>query len=402
MTNPNVLNPNPAAEGASNIIRGLAAGGNTNLAGRVANNSIVGGTAGGNPIPAGQQVANSDSNAVGGTAGWNANPAAQGTQIGGVLAGANLPIVGVGTGAVVVTVEALVAEAGMEGHSIGTALWNLHRAATWTAIARVFKKTAARDPNTNVTNLISEYAAQLTTPYFLTIMEKRIVVLHALRSCFDVAGGGTRVLGLVGERSVRASGMVIQPKLHTLGGQPGVQAADGFARVSVAAATLANMQAAFAGDASLELTQPLPADPQNQPDIVTAFKTMPIHPQLAALFMKGLPICDGVTLVLKLMQAAPPEMQSDMEELGAFMRVAATAAADGTSTLASTWRVLSLVGNEALEEWYLDLVDREVPKMPEAAPPPAGICRQQWRRSRHNAWGSEVGLTMQTFLSRCI
>jgi hypothetical protein len=46
---------------------------------------------------------------------------------------------------------------------------------------------------------------------------------------------GARVFGLVGERTVRPTGLEIQPKLHTLAGQTGVQAADGFERVTVAA-----------------------------------------------------------------------------------------------------------------------------------------------------------------------
>jgi hypothetical protein len=56
--------------------------------------------------------------------------------------------------------------------------------------------------------------------------------------------------------------------------------------------------------------------------------------------MKGLRIRDGLTIIAKLVQAAPTEVQNTMEELSALGRVAATAKADETSALASTWRVM--------------------------------------------------------------
>jgi hypothetical protein len=57
-----------------------------------------------------------------------------------------------------------------------------------------------------------------------------------------------------------------------------------------------------------------------------------------------------------------------MGELVAFDRVAATAKTDGTSALASTWRVMMLT-SEPLEQWYYALLEREVPRAPAALPP---------------------------------
>jgi hypothetical protein len=137
-------------------------------------------------------------------------------------------------------------------------------------------------------------------------MDRKIEVLHAVRACFAVAGGGARVFGLVGERIVCSTGLEIQPKLYTLVGQTGVQAVDGSERVSVAAVSLAGMRTAFATDEAVEFSQPLPGDPQNPPDAVSAFKTMPIHPRLACLLtMKGVRIRAGVELILRIMQAPP-------------------------------------------------------------------------------------------------
>jgi hypothetical protein len=137
--------------------------------------------------------------------------------------------------------DALVAEAALQEHSIAHVLYQNHGASAWAEVARVLEGTAMRAGNVNVPNLITEYALALTTQYFLTVIHRKIEVLHAVRPCFAVADGGARVFGLVGERIVRSTGLEIQPKLYTLAGQTGVQAADGFERVSVTAVSLAGM-----------------------------------------------------------------------------------------------------------------------------------------------------------------
>jgi hypothetical protein len=50
--------------------------------------------------------------------------------------------------------------------------------------------------------------------------------------------------------------------------------------------------------------------------------------------------------------------------------VAATAKADGTSALASTWRVMHHSSSVSLEQWYFALLEREVPRAPVAVPIP--------------------------------
>jgi hypothetical protein len=291
------------------------------------------------------------------------NPVIPGVAIGGAHAGGNaIPLAVTGW-------DALVAEAALQEHSIAHALDQNHGASAWVEVARVLEGTAMRAVNVNVPNLITEYASALTTQYFLTVIDRKIEVLHAVRACFAVAGGGARVFGLVGERIVRSTGLEIQPKLYTLAGQTGVQATDGFERVSVAAVTLADMRTAFAADEALDFLQPLPGDPQNPPNAVSAFKTMPIHPRLACLFMNGVRIRAGVELILRILQAAPPEVQNRMGELAAFGRVAATAKTDGTSAMASTWRVMTLT-SEPLEQWYYALLEREVPRAPATLPNP--------------------------------
>jgi hypothetical protein len=55
----------------------------------------------------------------------------------------------------------------------------------------------------NVPNLITEYVLALTTQHFLTVIDRKIEVLHAVRACFAVAGraGHTCVLGTGSRRA---------------------------------------------------------------------------------------------------------------------------------------------------------------------------------------------------------
>jgi hypothetical protein len=309
-------------------------------------------------------------NQVGGGAGGYGLNAALGALHPGV------PLGGVAGGAAVLpghpgatTWETLVNEAGMAERSVGLALAHTHASTPWADVVRGVQQVASRPGDLPTVNLISEYAADLHTTYYLTVVGGKMEVLHALRPCFAVAGGGARVFGLIGDRTVRSTGMEVQPNLYTLAGQPGAQAAEGFARVTMPAPTMPAMQAAFTADEELEIVPPLQANILNPPNDVTAFKTMPVHPKIACLFFKGLRIRDGVGLIARIVMAAPPELRPGMEELVAFGRLAGTSDATGNSALTSTWRIMVTVTNEALDEWYYKLVERELPLALVRTPP---------------------------------
>lgn len=269
------------------------------------------------------------------------------------------------------TWDALVAAAGLEAHTAGYALSLTEAARTWVDVVRDLTRVADRADTVVVATLISEYAASLHTTYFLTVVNGRMEVIHGLRPCFHVPGGGIRVLGLMKDRIRRGTGLEIPPKLYSLTGQPGAQGTEGFHRVTAMAPELLAVQATFAANAALHVVPALPIlDPLHPPVETRAFKTMPLHPKLACLFLPGMPIRAGVNLILALQAAVPVALRPGMDELVAFGRVAATeTAVGGVSVLTSSWRVIDHAQSPDVEEWYYALVEREVPRVP--VPPPA-------------------------------
>jgi hypothetical protein len=162
MTNPNASNPSPAVQGiptggvlgadVTNPGGAAGANSNTNLTAQY-RNAVPHGVGWADGLNPGVVFDVAEVGiGVGGNAAYPAvQDAAQPVALG-VLAGFGGPNPGVAVTGTAVTLEALVTEA----DSIGQALDNLHRAATWIDMARVFRKTTARPPNTNVSNLMYE------------------------------------------------------------------------------------------------------------------------------------------------------------------------------------------------------------------------------------------------------
>ena len=266
----------------------------------------------------------------------------------------------------------LVADAALPHHSIGHALSCTEADKPWSTGLATLTAVAARAPDVNVANLILEYAAAITPTYFLTIIENRVEVVHSLRQCYEVGGGGARVLALVGERKLRSTSLEMPPKLHTLGGALNQQAARGFERVNILSPPLADIKTEMDANPIVSFVPPLVAlDPANPPPEVSAFKTLPVPPMIACLFLRGLQIREAVTLVSRIIQAVPLESRDETAELDAFIRVAATSNND-TSLLASTWRVIDTTTNERLETWYYTLLD-QLPRAPTILPPPPPV-----------------------------
>ena len=273
------------------------------------------------------------------------------------------------------TWENLRDEAQLAPHEVGYVLAANHAAATWTEVLAPFVTAAALPDPVNSTNLMHQYADQLEALYALVVVQDRVQVLYGLRPCHEVAGQGGRYFALIGERG-NLAGTPVPPKLYTLAGAIGVQEV-AFRRALVAAPSEADIVTAFGANANLELVAPLVQGQAAQPpDEVSTLKTLPIHPKLACLFMRGMSVRQAFFLMRRVKDATPQGHRPQLDQLVRFMRIAAThngAPNNPASASASGWTRKDHAQAPALETWYYNLVARYAPTLvlppvPQGAP----------------------------------
>lgn len=176
----------------------------------------------------------------------------------------------------------------------------------------------------------------------------------------------------MGEGKVQA-GQMVPPKLHSLGGTIANQHTH-FSPEDMMAPLEVNIEAAFQADADLEMVQelgaPAPA-PGAAPDVVTtAWKALLIHPKMACLFVKGLPVHEVFQLAHAVSGVIPPPLQGDLTPFMDFLHCAVVEGAVGTSTLAGDWGPLVHMSSEVLENWCHELVSYFADRVPEQIPAP--------------------------------
>jgi hypothetical protein len=212
-------------------------------------------------------------------------------------------------------------------------------------------------------------ADSLTSVTLLVAVGDHFQVIYGLRPCHHVPGGGTRLLALMGERTVRAA-FTGHPKLVKVRGNIVAQTS-AFETVTARAAGPDAIALALAGDP----TQLLPELDDAAPEITT-IKALPLHRKWAALFLAGLPIGQGYALATRLLAATPGIPDGIRDSVQAFFRCAITGRAPipanpVVSILQGGWTRMDYGDSDhpRLEDWFYDLVDREVPTTPQPPPP---------------------------------
>lgn len=209
-----------------------------------------------------------------------------------------------------------------------------------------------------------------TSKYSLVVRMGRVEVLYGWRVCRPLAAAGSRQAGLLGERRFRGS-TEIPPKLVVIDGGIGLQ--DGaFEKVAVRPQPHPAIETAFAAEAPPALVEAADAAAEAAPAALSVRKVLTVHPKLAALFMRGLPIPEAVDLAAKLYHAVPADQRAGLDPLLTFCRAAATAteADPPVSALEGGWTTLPTTEPEPLEEWYLDLLSVCAPR-PTSDPAPS-------------------------------
>ena len=265
-----------------------------------------------------------------------------------------------GAGAPLDPWEDLVASAPATRHQVAYQLIRLGRSTTWEDAIRPFRASKDRPANFNSLNLMGGYAASLGPVYLLVSVGGKIQLLYGLRHSYEVAGGGARVLGLMGEREKHGD-VIIDPALYTLGGNIAGQAAH-FGRVSVPAQTLVAIEAEYAANEALELVV---GDATPNAAETATWKAFEVPARIAWAFAGGLTFRQATALMPRIVAATPAEFQADLEPLIDFVRVAATSDAHGHSTTMTTWEVIETRANAPLHLWYLQLLDQRAPRFTE-------------------------------------
>jgi len=329
------------------------------------------------------QVANQQGGGGGANAAANAVAAAAAAAAVAAAAGAaanGLPAAGPAVNAIqaaafapgppaAMTWENLATAANLVPHEVGFALAETHKGVDWPEMLEAFRAVDLLPANENMTNRIRFYADSLVARFFLVVADGEIKVVYGWKAAHSLAVG--RYADLMGERRMIA-GMEVHPVLHKLGGNVATQATE-FGLQDVAAMSLAGIHTAFAANAALDLVAAVAAPVPPALLVETlAWKVLPIHPKLACLFLRGMSVRAAFHLVTQIVTACPPALQSDLDPLTDFIRVAATeAAAGGVSALATTWQPVPGVMTEtALTTWYFELVGQMAPRYLSPLPPP--------------------------------
>ena len=257
--------------------------------------------------------------------------------------------------------EALMESVGATRHQVTYELIRRGRSDTWEDSVSPLRAIACRAENTNVMNLMGGYAAALRPVYLLVAGNSGIQLLYGLRHCYEVPGGGARVLGLMGEREKHGE-VVIEPALYTLEGAVAAQAVH-FGRVTVPALSLVDIEAAYAADEALQLVAP--DGTANAAEVVT-WKAFEVPAKIAWVFAGGRSFRDAVSWIPRILDATPAEFKADLDPLVAFVRVAATEGANGASAAGSPWKVIETRANVQLHVWYLQLLQQRAPLYVEA------------------------------------
>jgi hypothetical protein len=176
--------------------------------------------------------------------------------------------------------------AGHLPHEVGAALWVSYGGATDEHVVAPLRTMGERAVDADLSNLLRQWVDDPDVKYYLVVIGKRVEVLHQLRACHATAGNGQRNLALLGEHTMVA-GIMVPPKLQSLRGAVNNQALF-IGLQAVAAPTIDDIAALFAGYAALELVPALQAAQGVDIQIVDAWKlTSPFERQTTHRMRRG-------------------------------------------------------------------------------------------------------------------
>ncbi len=252
---------------------------------------------------------------------------------------------------------------------VGAALAQAAQAEPWSAVWAAFPSDEVDE--LSATHFRGYVADSPSKEYLLVVREGRMEVLYGWSVCRPLAVSGNRQAGLMGERRTRA-GIEAQPKVW-LAGTTMAQQDSAFEAVTVRPKSFQAIQGELGADPAPALVEAADVDGDDPPAEVELRKVLKVHPKLACLFMKGVPVAQAMALVAQVYHAVPADERHGLEPLLTYCRAAVTANAEDppTSALQGNWTVQAVTDTGTLENWYLDLLSECAPR-PTSVPIPEG------------------------------
>jgi hypothetical protein len=215
----------------------------------------------------------------------------------------------------------LMTEAKLPKGSVALALAEKHADDSSGAV-KTLADTAARIlSGPDYRTVLRKYANALLPIYFLVVKGGKVEVLYGLKTCHETATANGRVLFLIGDRRRN-----LPPALYRTTGAAANQH-QAFDTIQGMPRTGEGLEEWFQDPANVGNLAP--ALPDGDGALIAA--------QWAALFMPGVPIWHAMQLGIHLVGLLPPEEVAAGESLLQWLRMAATAQADGQSLIPQPW-----------------------------------------------------------------
>ena len=274
-----------------------------------------------------------------------------------------LPVMPDGGPPLIPSFEELVEDVGLQEHEVAYALWEKYKETSFKDMLEPFERSEAwlDAAEAEANHRMGAFADSLNPIYLLIMKDDKVYTLFGWKACRALGVGGTRYAGLLGDRKRSTQGMEIPPKLFTTGSTIANQK-DYFRRHAVFAKNFQDIQQALEENPDWDLC--------DEPDVlegdaegfhVNVLRALPVHPKLAVLFFRGVPVRKAFETVVQVYHATPEDHRATLRPLLQFVRAGVTHEIIQDivkSKMQMDWTLKEdLTSTEGLEEWYLALLD---------------------------------------------
>jgi len=207
----------------------------------------------------------------------------------------------------------------------------------------------------------------LSTSYYLMVDGTNVGVATSIFPCPFLQSPGIHAFWIWNNYTCHPTGQVITPKIYRADGNLDPQF-ESFTRAVVPVMQLDDIVTTYDGQADLTVVPTLQLDAHGNPvPEIMPWAALPIHPKLACLFMRGLPIKEVIHLVIRLVAMVPQAHQTNTAPLLNWIHAAATKAApvavgaEPRSCLHQACTILVPFLDPAVEDWYFMVLEHWVP-----------------------------------------
>ena len=253
------------------------------------------------------------------------------------------------------TYQVLANFVGLSPKSVGRGLMEDNLGVPWEEALEVSESLSPFEDETSAGSgtRMGGYGDSLKKLYFLVTTGGRVTVLYGWRPCRPLLSSGNRMAGLLGDKLISPGGLTAPPQLSATEG-PATDQWMAFAPWTGRLRSVEELKEHFAdqpGSKGMEAPE--------EGDEIKIWKTLPVHPKIAALFISGLAPSKAISLVDMLSAALPHGVNASV--LTTYIRGACTLVGD-TPAVQTNWNRQDYHASAALAEWYLLLCEAYAPE----------------------------------------